>query len=795
MAASYQGGGVPRSRKRAGRCYDAGVIHPLLRKQLREHFGEEDPGALRGASSLPAFVQAVDAAYRDFESARLRLESTLDQSSREVLEANVEMRLLLQELTRQRTFLRQVLDLDPHFVFAKDREGRFTLVNQAVADAYGTSVENLLGKTDADFNPNLTEVEQFRRMDLEVMDRGTSVTIPEEMITDAHGNVRWLETIKRAIPSPEGGGNQVLGVATDITERRRAEQCLRRRTEIILEHQAALHRLALMDNSDWMKALEDITRTASDVLQVARVGVWLFREDRARIVCESLYENGHFTPAAGMSLEAGRYPRYFEAIAQSRTLAASDARLDPRTREFAEDYLGPQGISSLLDVPIRLQGSVVGIVCHEHVGPAREWTPEEEHFAASIADFVALALTAAKRKQLEGQLRHSQKMEAIGHLAGGVAHDFNNLLTAILGYCQLMLSRMGPEDGLRAQVEQIKQASDRAARLTRQLLAFSRKQVLNPRVLDLNKIVGDLEPMLRRLIGEDINLSTVLAPDLRPVKTDPGQIEQALLNLIVNARDAMPLGGSLVIRTANVTLEAGDLPNRSGATPGPHVLLSVTDSGVGMDPETLARIFEPFFTTKEPGRGTGLGLSTVYGIVEQSGGHVEVWSEPGRGSAFRIYLPQVSAEEAPSPEPSPGARVPRDTRGSEIILLVEDDAQVRTLVERILVHLGYTVLAASNPTEAIDRSERFPQRIDLLLTDVVMPRMNGRQLYERLRNSRPDMRVLYMSGYTEKAFAMDGGNGADVTLIQKPFEPDALALRIREMLDARPGNPPKPIAV
>jgi PAS domain S-box-containing protein len=765
-------GAFIRPGSRPAQCYHRFVVHPLLRKQLRYHFQVEDPETLGASVPLSSFLEAVDAAYRDFESARVRLEATLDQSSREVLKTNAELESLLRELTRQRTYLRQVIDLTPHFIFAKDREGRFTLVNRAVADAYGTSVENLLGKTDADFNPNPSEVEQFRRVDLQVIDTRASATIPEEQITDAQGNVRWLETVKRAIPSPDGGDTQVLGVATDITERRRAEQSLRERTETILRNQASLHRLALMDNSDWVTSLEAITRTAAHVLGVARVGVWLFREDRAGIVCEALHQDGRFTATPGVTLEAHRYPSYFEAIAQSRALAADDAFADPRTREFAGDYLEPLGISSLLDVPIRLAGSVVGIVCHEHVGSRHEWTPEEEHFAASIADFVALALAASKRRQLEEQLRQAQKMEAIGHLAGGVAHDFNNLLTAILGYCQLMLSQLRPDDTLRSHVEQIQHASDRAAQLTRQLLAFGRKQVLNPRVLDLNHVVAGLEPMLRRLIGEDISLSTVLAPDLGPVKTDPGQIEQVLFNLVVNARDALPHGGTLVIRTANLTR-----PGTNG-----QVLLSVTDSGIGMDAETLGRIFEPFFTTKESGRGTGLGLPMVYGIVEQSGGRVEVWSEPGRGAAFRIYLPCASPEEATALEPILPAVAPKDVRGSEVILLVEDDRQVRSLVRLILERQGYRILEASGPTDAIAHSEQFPGHIQLLLTDVIMPRMNGRELFEELRARRPDMRVLYMSGYTEKAFAADAGPGA--SLIHKPFEPQALAIRIREILDA-----------
>ena len=752
-------------------------MHELLRQQLRTHFGDD----ASVPPALSALLTEVDGAYREFDDARVGLEDTLRRNSQELLQANAEMRAILQELTRQRAFLRQVIDLTPHFIFAKDRRGRFTLVNQAVADAYGTSVPGLLGKTDADFNPHATEVEHFRGDDLEVLETGRDKLIPEEMITDARGNVRWLETIKRAIRSPEGDETQLLGVATDITERLRAEQKLRARTETVLAHQVALHELALMDNSDWSAAIRQICGTSARVLGVERVSVWLLEEGRQSLVCKGIHEGDRFEAEPGITVKAAEHPRYFQAIAESRTVAAPDARTDPRTSEFAEAYLLPLGIASLLDVPLRLQGALVGVVCHEHLGSPREWSPEEQHFAASIADFISLAMSAANRRRLEAELLRAQKMEAIGHLAGGVAHDFNNILTAILGTCELILSRTTVQDPNRSQVLLVKQAAERAALLTRQLLAFGRKQVLNPRVLDLNRVVAGMEPMLRRLIDEHIVLVTEFAPDLERVRADPGQIEQVLLNLVVNGRDAMPQGGTLVVRTANMELEAPQVRGHPGSAPGRYVLLTVADSGTGMDSGTLARIFEPFFTTKEPGRGTGLGLSTVYGIVRQSGGHLDVRSESGHGSVFGVYLPAVDAEpeEAPAVLPVAGK-----VEGSEVILLVEDELQVRTLVRRILEIHGYRVLEAALGREAIARSRGFEGQIHLLLTDVVMPGMNGRELYESLRKERPGMKVLYMSGYTETAFAGDVISDADFAFIQKPFDPGMLARRIREIIDA-----------
>jgi PAS domain S-box-containing protein len=692
-----------------------------------------------------------------------------------------ERRKAAEELARQRTFLRQVIDMNPSFIFAKDRFGRFTLVNKAVAEAYGTSVEKLLGMTDGDFNPNKEEVEHFRRDDLEVIDTGREKVIPEEMITDSAGNVRWLQTVKQPIPSPDGKDTHVLGVATDITRWRQAERSLRSRTEEAFKQHSGLHDLAIMDTTDLARALHRIVDTASRVLNIRRVGVWLYNDDRSGITCECLCEDSHVSKPS-LTLSAGQYPRYFQALEASRTLAASHARTDPRTSEFTENYLVPLGITSMLDVSIRLHGEIVGVLCNEHIGPPREWTPEEQQFCASVADFVSLAIAAAKRRQLQEQLRQSQKMEAVGHLAGGVAHDFNNLLTAIMGSCQIVLRQLGPDHPVRGQAEQILQAGNRAASLTRQLLAFSRKQVLDPKILDLNHVVTNMEPMLRRLIGEDISLSVVLAADLGRVKADPGQIEQVLLNLVLNARDAMPLGGRLCVETRNVVIDPAHVHQAPETTAGEKVMMVVSDSGVGMDPTLLSRIFEPFFTTKEPGKGTGLGLSTVYGIIQQSGGHIEVSSRPGEGTAFKVYLPRVDdAAVTTVPEE---VQVAPSSQGKEVVLLVEDEPQVRCIVKEILQLQGYTILEAKDGEEAIEISENYSGSIQLMLTDVIMPRMNGRELFEQLRSLRPEMKVLYMSGYTEGVIARHGTLEEGTTLIQKPFSFEDLTRKVRECLDS-----------
>jgi signal transduction histidine kinase len=385
----------------------------------------------------------------------------------------------------------------------------------------------------------------------------------------------------------------------------------------------------------------------------------------------------------------------------------------------------------------------------------------------------------SERERAEQQLLQAQKMEAIGRLAGGVAHDFNNLLTIISGYSAPLLEQMDGKAPLRGHVEQIATAADRAAMLTRQLLAFGRRQVLAPQILDLNTVVANMEKMLRRLIGEDIDLATLQDPQLGRVKADPGQIEQVILNLAVNARDAIPRGGKLTLETANVDLDNSYAREHVAVTPGPYVMLAVSDNGVGMDPPTLARIFEPFFTTKEVGKGTGLGLATVYGIVKQSGGNVYVYSEPRRGATFKIYLPRVE-ETFAGVEPNRHAAAP--TTGTETVLLVEDEDTVRFLIRNILESKGYRVLEARRGTEALSLCERHTGPLHLLLTDLVMPEMDGRELAEQLGPRYPAMKVLYISGYTNGALVHHGMLPGDTAYLQKPFTPDTLAQKVREVL-------------
>jgi signal transduction histidine kinase len=383
-------------------------------------------------------------------------------------------------------------------------------------------------------------------------------------------------------------------------------------------------------------------------------------------------------------------------------------------------------------------------------------------------------------RRSEEQLRQSQKVEAIGRLAGGIAHDFNNLLTVINGYTELLLGRFQGDDRTSKDINEIRKAGERAASLTRQLLAFSRKQILEPRVLDLNAIVVDMEKLLKRLIGEDIELTIDPASDLRRIKADAGQIEQVIMNLAVNARDAMPQGGKLTIETVNVDLNDAYASRHISVRPGPYVMLAVSDTGCGMNPEAMAHIFEPFFTTKGPGKGTGLGLSTVYGIVKQSGGNVWVYSEPDQGTTFKIYLPQVEGAVDRPPRERPGLGAPG---GSETVLLAEDQQEVRALARQILEMSGYTVIEACGGGEAFEVCLQHKGPIHLMVSDVVMPQMGGRELAQRVALLRPDMKVLYMSGYTSNAIVHHGILNPGTAFLQKPFTPDSLARKVREVLD------------
>jgi len=402
----------------------------------------------------------------------------------------------------------------------------------------------------------------------------------------------------------------------------------------------------------------------------------------------------------------------------------------------------------------------------------------------SVAGFEVLAEDVTEHRTLESQFRQAQKMEALGRLAGGVAHDFNNLLTAMIGYAEILRDQMEPDDPRRAQADEISKAAERGSTLTRQLLTFSRKPAGAPQTLDLNAVVRGFERMLRRLIGEDIDLVTAAADDLGFVRANPGQVEQILMNLSINGRDAMPGGGRLTIETSNVELGATYSRTHAAVAPGRYVMLAVSDTGCGMTADVKAHLFEPFFTTKDPGKGSGLGLATVYGIVQQNGGHVFVYSEPGKGSTFKVYLPRVEQGAGKLDEQ---ATKPRATAGTETVLLVEDEPAVRTLARELLQAQGYRVLLANHGREGLAVAAAYPDAIDVVVTDVVMPEMGGPDMVRHLWWTRPKLRVLYMSGYTNHTAAEMGLHEPWTTFLQKPFTPEGLASAVRRALDGEPG--------
>lgn len=433
-------------------------------------------------------------------------------------------------------------------------------------------------------------------------------------------------------------------------------------------------------------------------------------------------------------------------------------------------FLTPSGQESPADVEVE---TAEGVPFLFSMCPLRDE-------AGDVTGFVHVARDLSEQKKLESRLVMSRKMEAVGKLAGGIAHDFNNLLTAIIGYSEFLDARLREDDPAKREVREIRKASDRAASLTRQLLAFSRKQILRPRVISINSVVADMDAMLRRLIGEHIDLVTKLEEDPWRVKADPGQVSQVVMNLAVNARDAMEDGGMLTIETANVVLDEEDCRGRVGMKPGPFVLLAVSDTGAGMSRETMERIFDPFFTTKGTGKGTGLGLSTVYGIVKQSGGHVWVYSEPGRGSTFKIYFPVAEAREELSSGTAPPAVLPQ---GRETVLVVDDDEGIRRLASEFLERSGYRVLRAADGEDAVRIADGFDAEISLLVTDVVMPRMGGKALFQRLRARRPELKVLYMSGYTDNAIVHHGVLEEGTAFLNKPYTMEALGRKVREVLE------------
>ena len=638
---------------------------------------------------------------------------------------------------------------DPILIFEPETE-TILAANARACETYGFGPDELVGTSLKRLTKDVARGEQQLA---ELVERGTYRDFETVHFRKDGSEIEML--VNSSVITYEGK-KAVLSINRDVTERKQAEEEIRRLNQDL--EQRVVERTGELRES---QKLFQVLATVSPV------GIF-----RTNAEGHCTYVNQRWCEMAGLTPEEAQGEGWAQAI-----------HPDDRERVSEEWYqAAKEGLWFRTECRFQRPDGVVTWVFTQALA---EKTKDGEiiGYVGTITDITERKQAEEALRQSEEQLRQAQKMEAVGRLAGGVAHDFNNLLMVMRGYGELLLNQLDANDPLRRNAEEIQKAAERATALTQQLLAFSRKQVLQPKVLDLNAVVTEVEKMLRRLIGEDIELTAVLDLALGRVKADPGQIEQIILNLAVNARDAMPQGGRLTLKTANVTLDQAYVRQHLGATPGPYVLLAVSDTGVGMDAETRSHIFEPFFTTKGAGKGTGLGLSTVYGIVKQSGGTIWVESAPGRGTTFEIYLPLVEEATANGelhpalPPPTPG--------GTETILVVEDEMSVRKLAAEFLGSNGYRVLEAQDGAEALQVCEEHRAPIHLLLTDVVMPGMSGRELAVRLVGARPEMKVIYVSGYTDDAIVQHGVREEGTVFLQKPFSLDALARTVREALDSK----------
>jgi PAS domain S-box-containing protein len=697
-----------------------------------------------------------------------------------------ERRVAEQVLRESEEKFRNLAEQSPNMIFI-NRGGLVTYANRRCEELMGYTREEFYSE---DFNFQTLIVPEHRWVVQEAYSnhlRGEEVPPYEYTLLTKDG--RRIECILSSGLLRYGGQNAIIGIITDITTRKRSERLLATLNAANLAMEKAA-------------SPEDIFAGAGS--ELARIGisstVFLIEPDGASIrlaysshkpEVASAVQGLLGKPVKDFAFDIDGSPLVRQVIRERRVLLLE---AEEAVRQSLPEPLKPQASAVVkalnarwsIEAPLVVEEAVIGMLVVHSGDLGSEDVPAITAFANQIAASwrktrlmrdVERSLRELQRAQ--GELIQAQKMEAIGRLAGGIAHDFNNLLTAIGGYTQLLLDRFPRPDPAHADLEEIKKATGKAGALTRQLLAFSRKQVLQPRVLDLNEVIANMEKMLRRLLGEHIELVAVLAPDLGRVKADPLQIEQVIMNLAINGADAMPGGGRLILETDNVDLEPGLEPPSAEVRSGAYVLLAVSDNGVGMDSDTQGRLFEPFFTTKPPGKGTGLGLSTAYGIVAQSGGHIQVYSKPGHGSCFKVYLPRVP-DSASTPSITGGAGQPR---GSETVLLVEDEAAVRDLIRRVLASRGYTVLEADGADSALTLMDGHGEPIHLVISDVVLPgRLGGRELAELLNGRHPEARFLFISGYTASGVLQDGLVSG--SFLQKPFSPEALARKVREVLDA-----------
>jgi signal transduction histidine kinase len=670
--------------------------------------------------------------------------------------------------------LQSVIDAFPFYVMLVNEDHRILLANRAVGSDLGLDPASLAGRYCPRAIHGLDSI--FPGCPLEEsVAQGTAVE--KELFDEKRG--RWLKSCIYPAGILTGEGKRIfVHMVHDITGVKQGQE----ETEKANQNRAMLDTLLRMSLDD-ISLAETLNNMLEAILSVSwldilpKGAIFLAEDNPDRLM---------------LTVQKGLPPFLQEAcrsIAFGKCLcgmAASSAKTVFSENLEVSHEITYEGIQSHghYCVPLMNGQEVLGVL-NVYVAPGHSRNRREEEFLGAVANVLAGVIRHKKSEQereaVTSQLRQSQKMESIGRLAGGIAHDFNNVLTVISGYAEMLLEKTHEGDPGYKKVDSIKKSADHAATLTQQLLAFSRRQVLQPLVLDLNAVIRDQRMMLGRLIGEDIKIEMKLAKNLGQVMIDPGQMSQVIMNLVINARDAMPAGGRIIIETSNVELDETYAGLHISVIPGSYVMVAITDTGVGMDTETQAHIFEPFFTTKELGKGTGLGLAMVDGIVKQSGGSIWVYSEPGRGTTFKIYLARLvgHAEKSGKQE----VRHP-DAGGNETILVAEDQAEVRELVCEVLRSKGYRVLEGADGEKARALSDQHPGAVDLLLSDLVMPGIGGPELAEAIRIKRPATKILFMSGYTERAAHQRSTLKKDEAFIQKPFGPAALARKVREVLDA-----------
>jgi PAS domain S-box-containing protein len=634
--------------------------------------------------------------------------------------------------------LRLFIDYAPAALTMFDREMRYLAVSRRWLTDYNLADRDIIGQSHYDVFPEIPDRwKSVHRRGL----AGEVVRADADHFERLDGTVQWLHWEVRPWYAADGEIGGIVIFTEDITQRKQAEEALRQSEASLRESQRVAH----VGHWSWDTATNKV-EWSDEMKRIFGLDPDLFAGDLDMVIMQSIH------------------PEDREKVIEANKAVLTEQK--PAPTEYRV-ILADQTVRTVIAIP----GNRV--------------TDEHGHIlklTGIVQDITARKQLEEENKKLTAQFYQAQKLDAIGQLAGGIAHDFNNLLVPIIGYAELGMMKLETNEPLHANFTQIKDAADKAAGLTRQILAFSRRQMLEMKPVNLNMVVSDFEKMLSRLLREDITLKIYLYPQLQPVKADKSQIEQVLMNLVINARDAMPTGGTLIIETNLAVLDETYAAQHADARPGQYVLLVVSDTGHGMDAETQQHVFEPFFTTKARGQGTGLGLATVFGIVKQHQGNIWVYSEPGQGTTFKIYLPVAAEPEAPSPVQQSAAPVKKFT-GSETVLVVEDQADVRQLVAHTLRAHGYLVLEADGPDQALALAAAHPSIIHLLLTDVIMPRLNGRQLYHRLLQQMPGLRVLYMSGYTDNVIIHHGALDPDIAFLAKPFSVQSLLQKVRVVLD------------